>query len=117
MAAQQLILAVLLLVTGSLSFHISSFSTRAVQRPAVTMKVFDWQRREAFESFTIPDGASTSRLLRLGGCLWDWWSRIKRHPQTSLAPTLAATGSFFSHLAPAPLPYSHALHTQTMYSL
>jgi len=37
-------------------------------RHALSMKVFDWQRREAFQSFTIPDGTLLEGIDKAKRC-------------------------------------------------
>ena len=50
------LLFIALLALGA-AFNIGSLGRVRLARPVeLSMKVFDWQRREAFQSFTIPDG-------------------------------------------------------------
>lgn len=53
-SAMMLLIAMFALAQTVLGFG-GGTGTRLV-RPVMTMKIFDWQRREAFETFTIPDG-------------------------------------------------------------
>lgn len=59
MSATYLQVAVLLVaILHSSSFGIrSSNVVRTTPRGDVSMKIFDWARRQAFETFTVPDGA------------------------------------------------------------